>query len=114
MKMNWILPIRAIQVVLAVAVLGLMAYGTLSSYPSPTPFPSHQRISRYESQKLTSPCSLIMVVNSLAAILPDGDQLPHPCACMESARPRSSDPHFPRQILTQRGYRRGEVGAPRT
>lgn len=55
-----------------------------------------------------------MVVNSLAAILPDGDQLPHLCACMESARSRSFDTRFPRQTLTQRGYRRDEVGAPGT
>jgi hypothetical protein len=37
MKISWIYPVRAIQAVLSIVVLGLMAYGTSSSPSLPLP-----------------------------------------------------------------------------
>jgi uncharacterized membrane protein len=60
MAINWVLPVRAVQFVLSVVVLGLMAYGTsFSLFLFPPPY-----------IHLTFLLSIIMVVNTLAPILP--------------------------------------------
>jgi hypothetical protein len=90
--MNWILPVRAAQAVLSIVVLGLMAYGTSS--------PPRLTISHLS---LTTPLSIVMVVNALAPILASGDQLPHLRAVLVNSRPCSFLHHLASQVRSPRG-----------
>jgi hypothetical protein len=98
MAMNWMLPVRAVQAVLSIVILGLMAYGTSdSSYSALQP-------------QLIQPYSLIVVVSSLATILSTGDQLPHLRTSMESVGARAFTSHLARQTHPFDESRHNEMG----
>ena len=93
MAINWILPVRAAQAVLSIVVLGLMAYG---KPPTHLPYPPSIH-HLHHSRAPTNPPSIIMVVNTLAPILPPGNKLPHLRALMD--HPQSHPP--PAHLLAQ-------------
>jgi hypothetical protein len=87
MAVNWILPVRAVQAVLSITVLGLMSYGSSPSTP-----PHHLTHTNTSN-------SSTMVVNTLAPILPHRSKLPHLRALLD--RPRLSRPRRrPIEILS--------------
>jgi hypothetical protein len=96
--MNWILPVRATQAVLSIVVLGLMAYGMSS--PSPSHTLPHHTVSHLT---LTTPLSIVMVVNALAPILAPGDQLPHLRTLVVNPRPCPFPRHLASQVRSPRG-----------
>jgi len=99
MAISWIYPIRGVQAVLAVTILGLMGYGTLS-FCAPT---------RNASNITTS---IIVVVRPLASVLTHRSKLPPLRALMDD--PRTYSIHRPTsQILASTILKSYAMGPPR-
>lgn len=63
---NWMLPVRAVQAVLSIVVLGLMAYGT----HSPTPYPILRQSTLLCSSKISHHAYILSLCQSILLTIP--------------------------------------------
>ena len=104
MAISWIHPVRGVQALLSLVVLGLMAYGSLLPLSSSL---LHQH-SLSKSPSLTNPRSGIMVVLALAPILPLRSKLHDLRADMVPSRARPAS-RYPHALCAYAIFRRSEV-----